>query len=122
MSDSNKKYGRINVADGTYGGITVAKYARPATEARSGRRHAALIDGARRRRLRRDTHQGRSRARRERRVRRDDIDTGAGAEPAAILDAIAAMVRRLADEPSSVGVAIPGECDASGLCFRLPNV
>jgi len=27
MSDSNKKYGRINVADGTYGGITVAKYA-----------------------------------------------------------------------------------------------
>jgi hypothetical protein len=26
MSDSNKKYGRINVADGTYGGITVAKY------------------------------------------------------------------------------------------------
>jgi len=26
MSDANKKYGRINVADGTYGGITVAKY------------------------------------------------------------------------------------------------
>ncbi len=26
MSDSNKKYGRINVADGTYGGITIAKY------------------------------------------------------------------------------------------------
>ena len=26
MSDSNKKYGRINVADETYGGIVVAKY------------------------------------------------------------------------------------------------
>ena len=26
MSDSNKKYARINVADGTYGGVTVAKY------------------------------------------------------------------------------------------------
>jgi hypothetical protein len=26
MSDSNRKYGRINVADGTYGGITIAKY------------------------------------------------------------------------------------------------
>ena len=26
MSDSNKKYGRIDVADGTYAGITVAKY------------------------------------------------------------------------------------------------
>jgi hypothetical protein len=27
MSDSNKKYGRINVSDGTYGGIVVANYA-----------------------------------------------------------------------------------------------
>ena len=26
MSDSNKKYARINVADGTFGGVTVAKY------------------------------------------------------------------------------------------------
>ena len=26
MSDSNKKYARINIADGTFGGVTVAKY------------------------------------------------------------------------------------------------
>ncbi len=54
--------------------------------------------------------------------RRDIIDTHAGAEPAIIFDAITAMVKRLEAAPASVGVAIPGECDASGRCYRLPNV
>jgi glucokinase len=54
---------------------------------------------------------------------RDAItETHAGASPGAILDALAALVRGLVDSPQSVGVAIPGECDASGRCYRLPNV
>jgi glucokinase len=54
--------------------------------------------------------------------RSDSIDTRAGAQPAAIFDAIAEMVKRLDLEPSSLGVAIPGECDVEGRCYRLPNV
>ena len=40
----------------------------------------------------------------------------------AILDAIAALVKQLAPQPQTVGVAIPGEIDDSGRCWRLPNV
>jgi glucokinase len=47
-------------------------------------------------------------------------DTPAGAD--AVLDTIASLVRDLDAHPGSVGVAIPGECDAEGRCYRLPNV
>ena len=42
--------------------------------------------------------------------------------PADVLDAIAALAKKLEAHPKSVGVAIPGECDASGRCVRMPNV
>ena len=42
--------------------------------------------------------------------------------PPEVLDAIAALVRSLDDKPTQVGVAIPGECDDAGRCYRLPNV
>ena len=55
------------------------------------------------------------------RIERDaSVATPAGA--AAVLDAIATLVRGLDPTPTSVGVAIPGECDAEGRCYRLPNV
>ncbi|MCZ7604790.1 MAG: ROK family protein [Planctomycetota bacterium] len=43
-------------------------------------------------------------------------------EPAAILDAIAGLVRVLDPRTESVGVAIPGEVRPDGRCWRLPNV
>jgi glucokinase len=42
--------------------------------------------------------------------------------PSEVLDAIAALVKSLEAAPSQVGVAIPGECDDRGRCYRLPNV
>lgn len=42
--------------------------------------------------------------------------------PDRVLDAIASAVLELAPRPESVGVAIPGEVDPSGLCWGLPNV
>jgi glucokinase len=42
--------------------------------------------------------------------------------PREVLDAIAGLVKSLDDKPTQVGVAIPGECDDSGRCYRLPNV
>ncbi|MCK6532785.1 MAG: ROK family protein [Polyangiaceae bacterium] len=48
--------------------------------------------------------------------------TGAGAPPGEVLDQIASLVRRVGGAPSKVGVAIPGEVDAAGRCYRLPNV
>jgi glucokinase len=41
---------------------------------------------------------------------------------AAILDAIAKLVKRLEKKLSAVGLAIPGEVDEHGVCWRLPNV
>ncbi|MFO0567683.1 MAG: ROK family protein [Polyangiaceae bacterium] len=49
-------------------------------------------------------------------------DTRAGAAPGEILDQIAASVSELGALTSDVGVAIPGEVDAEGRCYRLPNV
>ena len=40
----------------------------------------------------------------------------------AILDAIAKLVKRLDKKPTAVGLAIPGEVDEQGVCWRLPNV
>ncbi|MCB9932181.1 MAG: ROK family protein [Planctomycetes bacterium] len=45
-----------------------------------------------------------------------------GGEPAAILDAIAGLVRVLDPRAESIGVAIPGEVRPDGRCWRLPNV
>ncbi len=39
-----------------------------------------------------------------------------------VLDAIAELVKSLESQPQSVGVAIPGEVDASGRCWGLANV
>jgi glucokinase len=48
-------------------------------------------------------------------------DTPAGAEPAEILDTIARVVGALSAHPDAVGIAIPGEVNTDGRCWRLPN-
>jgi glucokinase len=50
----------------------------------------------------------------------ESCDTPAGG-PGTVLDAIASTVRRLG-VPQALGVAIPGEVDPQGRCYRLPNV
>jgi glucokinase len=55
-------------------------------------------------------------------VRSTVFATGAGAPPDEVLGGIAAAVRELAVVPHSVGLAIPGEVDSQGRCWRLPNV
>ncbi|MCA8915566.1 MAG: ROK family protein [Planctomycetes bacterium] len=50
------------------------------------------------------------------------VDTDAKAGPAAVLDAIAALVRVLDPRTDAVGVAIPGEVRDDGRCWKLPNV
>ncbi|MEB2311783.1 MAG: ROK family protein [Sorangiineae bacterium] len=55
-------------------------------------------------------------------VRFRSIDTRAAEDPAKILDDLAALARALEPSPESVGLAIPGEVDAGGRCWRLPNV
>jgi glucokinase len=58
----------------------------------------------------------------EGRVLRSSVaQTPAGAEPAEILDTIAHVVGTLSDAPEAVGVAIPGEVNHDGRCWRLPN-
>ena len=48
-------------------------------------------------------------------------DTQVGAEPPEVLDTIARVVLALAPKPEMVGVAIPGEVNVDGRCWRLPN-
>jgi len=50
------------------------------------------------------------------------IPTDASRGSAPLLDAIAEAIRGLDPSPASVGFAVPGEVDAQGNCFRLPNV
>lgn len=50
------------------------------------------------------------------------VPTGADAGPEAVLDNLAAAVKRLGATADTVGVAIPGEVDDMGRCYRLPNV
>lgn len=50
------------------------------------------------------------------------LDTHAGSKPADVLDSIAGAVEKLDRAPTALGVAIPGEVDADGKCWRLPNV
>ncbi|MGC4092182.1 MAG: ROK family protein [Polyangiaceae bacterium] len=43
------------------------------------------------------------------------------ASPADTLDALVRLVTTLDARPSAVGIAIPGQVNAQGLCWRLPN-
>lgn len=53
---------------------------------------------------------------------KESVDTPDDRAPAIVLDTIAELVRKLDQKPSSIGVAIPGEVDDEGRCWRLPNV
>lgn len=55
-------------------------------------------------------------------VRSLTLATPAEATPSTVLDTIAHGVRVLDVSPTTVGLAIPGEVDGEGRCFRLPNV
>ncbi len=55
-------------------------------------------------------------------VRSTSTATRADAGPVEVLDAIANTVLALTPKPEAVGVAIPGEVNAEGRCWRLANV
>lgn len=55
-------------------------------------------------------------------VRSTTTETKAGLSPGEILDLLAKTVLELAPKPEAVGIAIPGEVDADGRCWRLTNV
>lgn len=55
-------------------------------------------------------------------VKSAEVATPVSEGPEAVLDAIARAVLEVEPNPKSVGVAIPGEVDAQGICWGLPNV
>ncbi|HEX7451570.1 MAG TPA: ROK family protein, partial [Polyangiaceae bacterium] len=55
-------------------------------------------------------------------VRSTSTPTRAGSSPGEVLDTIASTVLALSSKPDAVGVAIPGEVNSEGRCWRLPNV
>jgi glucokinase len=55
-------------------------------------------------------------------IRSTSTATRAGASPDEILDTIANTALALSPNPDAVGVAIPGEVNGEGRCWRLPNV
>lgn len=55
-------------------------------------------------------------------VRTASASTPAGATPDQVLDQVAKAVLELSPSPDGVGVAIPGEVDGEGRCWRLTNV
>ena len=55
-------------------------------------------------------------------VRSTSTPTRGGSGAAEVLDTIASTVLALSSKPDAVGVAIPGEVNAEGRCWRLPNV
>ena len=55
-------------------------------------------------------------------VRSEVVDTPAREGPVKVMDTIAAAVARLGRKPDALGVAIPGEVDPQGRCWRLPNL
>jgi glucokinase len=55
-------------------------------------------------------------------VRLTRMPTPAGASARELLDIIASTVLTLSPKPDAVGLAIPGEVNAEGRCWRLPNV
>lgn len=54
-------------------------------------------------------------------VRSMVADTPARASAQEILDLIAGVVGALSPQPDAVGIAIPGEVNTDGRCWRLPN-
>ena len=50
------------------------------------------------------------------------IDTPVGASPGEFVERIAAEVHALAPDPTSVGLAVPGQVDSDGMVWRMPNV
>lgn len=55
-------------------------------------------------------------------LKHESVATNADDGPASVLDALASLVARLGVKADTVGVAIPGEVDYAGVCYRLPNV
>jgi len=55
-------------------------------------------------------------------VQSANVQTPVGEGPERILDQVAAAVRALNPAPHELGMAIPGEVDATGRCWRLPNI
>ena len=55
-------------------------------------------------------------------VRSTSTPTRAGSGAVEVLDTIASTVLALSSKPDAVGVAIPGEVNSDGRCWRLPNV
>src|ERR1700749_3629852 len=55
-------------------------------------------------------------------VRSTATPTRAGSSASEVLDTIASTVLALSSKPDAVGVAIPGEVNSEGRCWRLPNV
>jgi glucokinase len=49
-------------------------------------------------------------------------DISMDSRPPEILDTVARLVRSLVSKPEAVGLAIPGQVNVHGLCWRLPNV
>lgn len=54
--------------------------------------------------------------------RKESVETPSASAPSVVLDAIADLVRRLEPSPKTIGLAIPGEVNDEGRCWRLPNV
>lgn len=54
-------------------------------------------------------------------LKEHSVDTPSGG-PRVVLEAVARAVQTVDPRPSAVGLAIPGEVDANGVCYRLPNV
>ncbi len=54
-------------------------------------------------------------------LRSASLDVPGSAAPGDILDALAQLVRSLGEVPDAVGVAIPGQVNPEGRCWRLPN-
>ncbi len=55
-------------------------------------------------------------------IRSTSAATRAGSAPEEILDVLAGAVLALSPTPQGVGIAIPGEVDSEGRCWRLTNV
>jgi glucokinase len=55
-------------------------------------------------------------------VRSTSTPTRAGSSAPEVLDTIASTVLALSSKPDAVGLAIPGEVNSEGRCWRLPNV
>jgi glucokinase len=55
-------------------------------------------------------------------VQQVSVPTPRDATPLDVLDTLAGAVRQIDRAPDEVGVAIPGEVDRTGRCWRLPNV